>query len=222
VRIIDKNSGPGQASRAMAVHARTLEFYRQMGFADVVVNLGIKIDTIHLREHGEDIAMLPLRDIGEGLSPYPFVLAFPQDDHERFLVEQLRAATYDVEWNTELESFTQDEWGVRAVLERDGERLPCSSAYLCGCDGARSRVRETLKLDFSGGTYDHLYYVADVQTAGPPNQRPDRAPGREHLRADAAGAFARHAATDRHHAAGGAFRCRLRCGAAGAGAAAGH
>jgi 2-polyprenyl-6-methoxyphenol hydroxylase-like FAD-dependent oxidoreductase len=170
VRIIDKNSGPGQASRAMAVHARTLEFYRQLGFADVVVNLGIKIDTIHLREHGEDIAVLPLKDIGAGLSPYPFVLAFPQDDHERFLVEQLRAGGVEVEWNTELESFTQDEWGVRAVLERDGERLPCSSAYLCGCDGARSRVRETLKLDFSGGTYDHLYYVADVRTAGPPNQ----------------------------------------------------
>ena len=33
-RIIDKNSGPGQASRAMAVHARTLEFYQQLGFAD--------------------------------------------------------------------------------------------------------------------------------------------------------------------------------------------
>lgn len=169
VRIIDKNSGPGQASRAMAVHARTLEFYRQLGFADVVVNLGIQIDTIHLREHGEDIAVLPLTDIGAGLSPYPFVLAFAQDDHERFLVEQLRAGGVEVEWNTELESFTQDEWGVRAVLERDGERIPCSSAWLCGCDGARSRVRESLKLDFSGGTYDHLYYVADVQTAGPPN-----------------------------------------------------
>src|SRR5471032_56074 len=170
VRIIDKNSGPGQASRAMAVHARTLEFYRQLGFADVVVNLGIKIEAIHLREGGEDVAELPLKDIGAGLSPYPFVLAFPQDDHERFLVEQLKAMGVEVEWNTELESFTQDEWGVRAVLERDGDRIACSSAYLCGCDGASSRVRESLKFDFSGGTYEHLYYVADVKTSGPENR----------------------------------------------------
>ncbi|MES2163619.1 MAG: FAD-dependent monooxygenase [Pseudomonadota bacterium] len=170
VRIIDKNSGPGQASRAMAVHARTLEFYRQLGFADVVVNLGIKIEAIHLREGGEDVAELPLKDIGAGLSPFPFVLAFPQDDHERFLVEQLKAMGVEVEWNTELESFTQDEWGVRAVLERDGDRIACSSAYLCGCDGARSRVRESLKFDFSGGTYEHLYYVADVKTSGPENR----------------------------------------------------
>ncbi|TFW22778.1 FAD-dependent oxidoreductase [Duganella callida] len=170
VRIIDKNSGPGQASRAMAVHARTLEFYHQLGFAGPVINLGIRIDAIHLRENGEDIAELPLRDIGSGLSPYPFVLAFPQDDHERFLVAQLQAEGVAVEWNTELESFTQDEWGVRAVLEQDGDRITASCTYLCGCDGARSRVRESLKLDFSGGTYDHLYYVADVHPEGPPNQ----------------------------------------------------
>jgi 2-polyprenyl-6-methoxyphenol hydroxylase-like FAD-dependent oxidoreductase len=111
-----------------------------------------------------------LKDIGAGLSPYPFVLAYPQDDHERLLTAQLKAAGVEVEWNTELESFTQDEWGVRAVLETDGERHTSSSVYLCGCDGARSRVRESLKVDFSGGTYAHQYYVADVQTAGPPNR----------------------------------------------------
>ncbi|SDG50334.1 MULTISPECIES: FAD-dependent oxidoreductase [unclassified Duganella] len=170
VRIIDKNSEPGLASRAMAVHARTLEFYRQLGFADAVINQGIKIEAIHLREHGEEIAELPLHDIGAGLSPYPFVLAYPQDDHERLLTAQLQAEGVQVEWNTELESFTQDEWGVRAVLESNGERHACSSVYLCGCDGARSRVRASLQLEFTGGTYKHLYYVADVQTSGPPNR----------------------------------------------------
>ncbi|HEX8404882.1 MAG TPA: FAD-dependent oxidoreductase [Duganella sp.] len=169
VRIIDRNSGPGQASRAMAVHARTLEFYRQLGFADAVVDLGIRIDAIHLREDGHDIVELPLSDIGAGLSPYPFVLAFPQDDHERFLVERLRAEGVDVEWNTELESFTQDERGVRSVLRRGDEQISCTTAFLCGCDGAGSRVRQSLKIDYSGGTYDHLYYVADVKTEGPPN-----------------------------------------------------
>ena len=33
-RIIDRNAGPGTASRAMAVQARTLEFYDQLGFAN--------------------------------------------------------------------------------------------------------------------------------------------------------------------------------------------
>ena len=40
-RIIGKNSGPGLASRAMAVQARTLEFYGQLGLADAVIAASI-------------------------------------------------------------------------------------------------------------------------------------------------------------------------------------
>jgi 2-polyprenyl-6-methoxyphenol hydroxylase-like FAD-dependent oxidoreductase len=41
VRIIDKAAQPGTASRAFGVQARTLEFYRQVGFADDVVRQAI-------------------------------------------------------------------------------------------------------------------------------------------------------------------------------------
>ena len=40
VRIVDKTSEPGTTSRALAVQARTLEFYGQLGFADEVVAQG--------------------------------------------------------------------------------------------------------------------------------------------------------------------------------------
>jgi hypothetical protein len=43
-----------------------------------------------------------------------------------------------------------------------------SFAYLCGCDGARSTVRETLGLGFPGGTYAQVFYVADVKAEGLP------------------------------------------------------
>ena len=43
VRIIDKTAEPGTTSRALAVQARTLEFYRQVGMADAVVEGGVKI-----------------------------------------------------------------------------------------------------------------------------------------------------------------------------------
>jgi 2-polyprenyl-6-methoxyphenol hydroxylase-like FAD-dependent oxidoreductase len=166
VRIIDQASGPGQSSRAMVVHARTLEFYRQLGFARQVQDLGIPLHALHLRDHGADTTRINLGDIGAGLSPYPFVLSFPQDEHERLLVGQLRAAGVEVEWNTALENFEQDEWGVRAtLLQSDGQRSNTSVAYLCGCDGAHSRTRHALGIDFPGGTYDHLYYVADVHTS---------------------------------------------------------
>ena len=42
--------------------------------------------------------------------------------------------------------------------------------YLAGCDGAHSTVRETLGIGFPGGTYEHLFYVADVEARGPADE----------------------------------------------------
>ena len=44
----------------------------------------------------------------------------------------------------------------------------CEASYIAGCDGAHSTVRETIGTGFSGGTYRQLFYVADVEAAGPP------------------------------------------------------
>src|SRR3954447_23682135 len=70
-RLIDKNSGPGQASRAMAVQARTLEFYRQLGIADQVVAAGFQLDRLHLRNRSRELAVVTLGDVGSGISPFP-------------------------------------------------------------------------------------------------------------------------------------------------------
>ena len=47
-RIIDKTAEPGTTSRALAVQARTLEFYRQIGLADAVVERGRKAVSANL------------------------------------------------------------------------------------------------------------------------------------------------------------------------------
>jgi 2-polyprenyl-6-methoxyphenol hydroxylase-like FAD-dependent oxidoreductase len=146
----------------MVVQARTLEFYAQLGLADAIVAQGVRVNAVHLREHGRDIATIAFGDIGAGVSPYPFALCYPQDDHERFLVDELALDGITVEWNTELKSFNQDEARVRAVLDTADGAEVCEADYLCGCDGAHSSVRHGLGLAFSGGAYDQLFYVADV------------------------------------------------------------
>ena len=106
--------------------------------------------------------------MGEGLSPFPYALTYPQDAHERLLIERLDALGLKVEYRTELVRFDQYPESVRAVLKRpDGAEEICEAAYLAGCDGAHSTVRETLAIGFPGGTYSGLFYVADVDAAGP-------------------------------------------------------
>ncbi len=169
-RIISEASGPGTESRAMVVQARTLEFYAQYGFARDVIEQGVVAETAHVREsgsgHGREVLSISFKDMGTGLSPFPFALAYPQDDHERFLIGKLKEADCPVEWKTTLTGFTESENGIRAAIERNGGATEqVEAAYICGCDGARSRVRETLGIGFPGDTYEQLFYVADVRIA---------------------------------------------------------
>jgi 2-polyprenyl-6-methoxyphenol hydroxylase-like FAD-dependent oxidoreductase len=168
VRIIDKTAEPGTTSRAVAVQARTLEFYRQVNLSDAVVAAGVQVAGVNLWVAGAKAAHVPLGRLGKGLSPFPFALTYAQDAHERLLIEQLDALGVRVERQTELVRFEQLSESVRAVLKRpDSSEEICETAYLAGCDGARSTVREALAIGFPGGTYSGLFYVADVDAAGP-------------------------------------------------------
>jgi 2-polyprenyl-6-methoxyphenol hydroxylase-like FAD-dependent oxidoreductase len=170
VRIIDKTAEPGTTSRALAVQARTLELYSQIGLADALVERGRKIAAVNLWVSGKKVAHLVFGDMGAGLSPFPYALVFPQDEHERLLIDRLTQAGVEVERTTELLGFEDTGDGIRARLKRsDGaaeEVQECEAAYIAGCDGAHSCVRETLKIGFPGGRYDHVFYVADVAAKG--------------------------------------------------------
>lgn len=167
VRIIDKSTGPGETSRAMAVQARTLEFYRQLGLADDVVADGYKTPAVNMWARGKRKAQIKLVAAGEDISPYPFVLVYPQDRHERFLAETLQALGVEVERQTELLSFEDKGDYVAALLKHsDVREETCEALYLSGCDGARSLVRHQIGSGFDGGTYKQIFYVADVDANG--------------------------------------------------------
>ena len=117
VRIIDKTAEPGTTSRALAVQARTLEFYRQLQFAHDVVERGVEVAGVNLWVKGAKAARVPLQDIGRGATPFPFALIFPQDAHEKLLIERLDTLGVKVERRTELVRFDQDTENVRAVLK---------------------------------------------------------------------------------------------------------
>ncbi|MCO8309118.1 FAD-dependent oxidoreductase [Pseudomonas mandelii] len=168
VRIIDKTLEPGTTSRALAVQARTLELYRQLDLSDTIVQNGHKVAAANFWVKGEPVARLPLSTIGEGLTPYAFLEMYPQDEHERLLIERLEAFGITVERDTELQNFEETGDGITARLRLpDGQQEICQACYLAGCDGARSIVRKTLDTGFPGGTYQQIFYVADVQARGP-------------------------------------------------------
>ena len=169
VRIVDKTAEPGTTSRALAVQARTLELYRQLDLTDAVLKLGQKVPAVNLWVKGEPATRLSFERIGSDLTPYSFLHIFPQDQHERLLIERLEALGVSVERRTELVGLTDEGGRVIARLRGpEGREETCEACYIAGCDGAHSIVRGTIGAGFPGGIYRQVFYVADVEAAGPP------------------------------------------------------
>ena len=168
VRVVDKVGEPGTTSRALGVQARTLELYEQVDLADALIERGQRFVAANLWVSGKRVGRVPFGTMGEGISRYPYMLIFPQDEHERLLIERLSALGVAIERPVELTGFEDRGDCVIARLQKpDGSEETCEAAYLVGCDGARSRVRDALNTGFPGGTYEHMFYVADAIGSGP-------------------------------------------------------
>ena len=116
---------------------------------------------------GRRVAHAVLGEMGSGISPFPYALIYPQDEHERFLIDRLREAGVEVERQTELYALKKRRMVSRAYLRRaNGTEERSTAAYIAGCDGARSTIRQALGIGFPGGTYEHMFYVADVEASG--------------------------------------------------------
>jgi len=172
VEIVDRHAGPAEQTRAMAVHARTLEIYAKLGLADRAVELGKIGAGATFWAQGRKKARLVLGDMGKGLSAHPYVLMLGQDDNERLLGANLAKQGVSIQWNTELIALEQQPNRVTATLKtRDGRTSRVTAAYVAGCDGGRSAVRELNGIEFAGAPYEHTFFVADTEAVG--SMKPD-------------------------------------------------
>ena len=81
--------------------------------------------------------------------------------------ERLRDWGAAVQWNTELAGLAQSPDHVAATLRQsDGTMRVVNAAWVAGCDGAHSAVRELSGIGFPGAPYEHVFFVADVEVTG--------------------------------------------------------
>jgi 3-(3-hydroxy-phenyl)propionate hydroxylase len=82
---------------------------------------------------------------------------------EKILLDASREGSKScISYDTELSSFRQIDGGIELVLKApDGERR-LRARYLLACDGARSLVRESLNIPFSGTRIDEPHLVVDL------------------------------------------------------------
>ena len=149
----------------MAVHAWTLESTRSSASPTAIANRarGQRRQPV---EPGPLESAYPAPANGEAVSAFPYVLMLGQDDNERIMGDHLTDWGIDVHWNTELVALEQDASQVTATSKSGRPHDEITAAYVAGCDGARSPVREMRGIKFPGEPYEHVFFVADTEAAG--------------------------------------------------------
>ena len=149
------------------MHARTLEIYAKLGIVRRALELGKPATGANMWAEGRRMAHVPLGEAGRNLTPYPFILILGQDDNERIMGDKLPDWGMSVQWSTELVGLEQEASHVTATLKQpDGTSRKITSAWVAGCDGARSPVRELSGITFPGAPYEHVFFVADTEVTG--------------------------------------------------------
>ena len=164
-RIIDKTAAPAKNSCGVMIHARTLEFYRQLGIADQIMAAGRAISDIRFHFNKKSTSPVRLEGPSNATSAFPAMVILAQDIHEQILIDKLRSLNVTVERNLELRNFIQTKYQVESlVVGKGGEQL-INSTYLCACDGSDSTVRRILGVKFFNKSFRQDFYVADVVAA---------------------------------------------------------
>ena len=163
VRIIERRTHPSTRSKALVVHARTLEFMDILGVADDMVSRGYTSPGIDFSSSSEK----PLRANMYGLDTrFPFILVLPQAETEAVLERRLNEFGVEVERGKTLTDFQETEDGILSKIECGEDGFEVKSRYLVGADGSKSVVRKTLGLSFEGASYDWTAFLGDVQLKG--------------------------------------------------------
>jgi 2-polyprenyl-6-methoxyphenol hydroxylase-like FAD-dependent oxidoreductase len=150
--IIDSRQGPTSHSKALAVQARSMEIYRQMGLSDKALKEGkLAEGAVQFNQEGV-MARIRLQSRRRA-NAFPYVYPdVPQSKNERILLDltlPLIAARYT--GNTSLNIAKPNSYGACGCKRRYQQTITCR--LLIGADGAHSTVRKQLGIPFNGDTY---------------------------------------------------------------------
>lgn len=172
-RLVERREGPLQLGHADGVACRTVETFETFGLAARLLREAYWVnETVFWRPSARDRSRIErtgrIQDTEDGLSEFPHVIV-NQARMQEYLLEYMRKSAsrltpdYGVEFLS-LEVGTDADYPVQATLRHPGQAAPriVRARYVVGCDGARSRVRESIGAAPHGDYANHCWGVMDV------------------------------------------------------------
>jgi 2-polyprenyl-6-methoxyphenol hydroxylase-like FAD-dependent oxidoreductase len=145
--LIDSRSTPMHWDRATVVHPRSLQIFESLGLAQKVLDAGCRQRAIKIHSNGKLLGKMELSSCG---SSYGFNVGLSEDVTESILTEYLEQLGGTVNRSSRLVGLTQQDDGVLAEIERNGEHYQVKARWAVGCDGLHSPTREMSGIGFEG------------------------------------------------------------------------
>jgi 2-polyprenyl-6-methoxyphenol hydroxylase-like FAD-dependent oxidoreductase len=165
VRIIDRRPEAARPSRALILHARTLEVLRPLGVTRALLARADTAPAADLRL-GSRVVRVAFGGLALPDTAFPHLTLVRQMDVERVLAQALADRGVDVERGTELAAVRDEPGGVRAVLRTPAGSEQARFGFAAGCDGPASTVRAQAGLGWTGRIYPVEIVLADAELDG--------------------------------------------------------
>jgi 2-polyprenyl-6-methoxyphenol hydroxylase-like FAD-dependent oxidoreductase len=157
--VLDRRAGPRADSRAICLHARSLEALDLRGQAARFTGAGLAVPSFPLGPRGARIDFSVLD------SDFPYLLDMPQSEIERLLLARAVDLGAEIRWSATVTSVLEDDTGVRVALADGSE---AHADYVVGCDGVHSFVRNAVAIPFPGIHNPGSVILADLRLDGLP------------------------------------------------------
>jgi 2-polyprenyl-6-methoxyphenol hydroxylase-like FAD-dependent oxidoreductase len=161
---LDRQAEGANASRAAAIHARTLEVLRGLDVSDRLVAEGVVVPTFTFRDRDRILTRL---DFSALPTAYPFVLTLQQYRTEKILTERMHALGGEVMRPYSVTGVSIATDGANVEVDGPDGRELVHARFVVGADGVSSVVRQSAKIEYAGGTYDQSFTLADARVEWP-------------------------------------------------------
>lgn len=161
VVVLDDDDTVSTGSRAICFAKRTLEIYDRLGIGGAIRDKGTTWNTGRVYFGQREVYGFDL--LPESGHRNPAFVNLQQYYVEHWLVEAcLATGRVDIRWKHRLAGIENGVDGVALTVETPAGNYSITADWLLACDGARSLVREALRLDFVGRVFRDRFLIADV------------------------------------------------------------
>lgn len=151
VRVVDIAADVDKRMRASTFHPPTLDMIAELGLADELVELGLRVPRFQLRQHETaEHVIFDLAAISDATA-HPYRLQVEQHRYCKLAIGALAALGIEVEFGCGVAGLSQDDDGVTVTTSAGGIR----AGWFVAADGAMSTARKSLGLEYGGKTYTH-------------------------------------------------------------------